>query len=211
MLTRARAHALIALGGSSLLAHAPPRTPWPCSVDAPRAFSPIALQPVAARPPGKAQGCLRARRSADTSLLCGDPGWQTASRDLLGMQSVPLAALCFVPYLYRRGGATGGQLFQLTARKAKKEDLTSCYSSRESEHSSPAAGCWQDQTLPPRRARGKLSSAGKLPAAMGTARCPRCSKSRSSGWMLPLLPGTAVGVSALFVFGREMARGLGGR
>lgn len=68
-----------------------------------------------ARLPGNAQGCPRARRSTDTSLLCGHTIWHTVSGDLLGTQSIPLAALCFVPYLHPRGGATGGQLFQLTA------------------------------------------------------------------------------------------------
>lgn len=72
----------------------------------------------------------------------------------------PQHCVLFLIYI-PRGGATGGRLFQLTARKAKKQDLTSCYSIRESEHSSPAAGCWQQRSHPPRRAQEKLLSAGK--------------------------------------------------
>lgn len=72
----------------------------------------------------------------------------------------PQHCVLFLIYI-PRGGATGGRLFQLTARKAKKQDLTSCYSIRESEHSSPAAGCWQQRSHSPRRAQEKLLSAGK--------------------------------------------------
>lgn len=56
-------------------------------------------------------------------------------------------------------------MFHLTAWKAKEQDLTSCYSISESEHSSPAAGCWLLAGGTPRE---ELQTAL---AATGTAGC----------------------------------------